>query len=160
MLQRGSLLNVSSNAYELPPRGQAKEMRDGCQRVSTISMEVQTPCLVFDEIQLRTSLEKIRKAASHAPVEFLYSMKACSTTFVLKLIAEGVSGFSAAPYTRLAWPARYFEIRVQFTLQPQHSPRPMWSSWPQSAISCHSIHFIRLSAIDNYSVAAQAEASG
>ena len=71
-------------------------MRDGCQRVSTISMEVQTPCLVFDEIQLRTSLEKIRKAASHAAVELLYSMKACSTTFVLKLIAEGVSGFSCS----------------------------------------------------------------
>ena len=71
-------------------------MRDGCQRVSAISTEVQTPCLIFDEAQLRTSLEIIRKAASHEPIELLYSMKACSTTFVLKLIAEGVSGFSCS----------------------------------------------------------------
>ena len=71
-------------------------MRDGCQRVSAISTEVQTPCLVFDEAQLRTSLEIIRKAASREPIELLYSMKACSTTFVLKLIAEGVSGFSCS----------------------------------------------------------------
>ena len=71
-------------------------MRNGCQRISAISTEVQTPCFIFDEAQLRTSQEKIRKVASRAPIELLYSMKACSTTFVLKLIAEGVSGFSCS----------------------------------------------------------------
>ena len=71
-------------------------MCDGSQRVFAISIEVETPCLVFDEAQLRRSLEKIRKAASCAPVELLYSMKACSTTCVLKLIAEQVSGFSCS----------------------------------------------------------------
>ena len=76
-----------------------------CQhRVSEISMEVDTPCLLFDEAQLYTSLEIIRKAISGAPIELLYSMKACSATFVLELIAKGVSGFSCSSVfeTRLA----------------------------------------------------------
>ena len=71
-------------------------MRNGRHRVSEISTEVETPCIVFDEVQLRTSMEVIRKATSCTPVELLYSMKACSTTFVLKVIAEGVSGFSCS----------------------------------------------------------------
>ena len=71
-------------------------MCDVRQRVSAISMEMETPCLVFDEVQLRESLEGIHEAASRAPIELLYSMKACSTTFVLKLIAERVSGFSCS----------------------------------------------------------------
>ena len=71
-------------------------MCNGHHRVSEISTEVETPCIVFDEVQLRTSMEVIRKATSCTPVELLYSMKACSTTFVLKVIAEGVSGFSCS----------------------------------------------------------------
>ena len=71
-------------------------MYNGRKRVSEMSTEVETPCLVFDEAQLRASLEIIRKAASSAPIELLYSMKACSTAFVLNLIAKGVSGFSCS----------------------------------------------------------------
>ena len=71
-------------------------MRNGRHRLSEISTEVDTPCLVFDEAQLCTSLEIIRKAVLGTPIELLYSMKACSTTFVLELIAKGVSGFSCS----------------------------------------------------------------
>ena len=69
-----------------------------------LSKDLATPCFVFDELQLRTSLEVIREAAARTPIELLYSMKACSTTFVLNRIAEGVSGFScSSPYeARLA----------------------------------------------------------
>ena len=71
-------------------------MRNGRHRVSEVSTEVETPCLVFDEAQLHTSLEIVRKSVSNTPIELLYSMKACSTTFVLELIAKGVSGFSCS----------------------------------------------------------------
>ena len=74
------------------------------ERLLDVSKDLATPCFVFDELQLRTSLEVIREAAVRTPIELLYSMKACSTTFVLNLIAEGVSGFScSSPYeARLA----------------------------------------------------------
>lgn len=71
-------------------------MQNGRNHVAQISTEVETPCLVFNERQLCESLELIRKAVSHTSIELLYSMKACSTAFVLKLIAKSVSGFSCS----------------------------------------------------------------
>ncbi len=71
-------------------------MRNGRHRVFEVSTEVETPCLVFDEVQLRTSLEIICKTVSSTPIELLYAMKACSTTFVLELIATDVSGFACS----------------------------------------------------------------
>ena len=74
------------------------------ERLLDVSKDLATPCFVFDELQLRKSVEVIREAAVRTPIELLYSMKACSTIFVLNLVAEGVSGFScSSPYeARLA----------------------------------------------------------
>ena len=71
-------------------------MHNGRNRFSELSTQVETPCLLFDEAQLSASIEIIQKATKHTPIELLYSMKACSTAFVLKLIAKGVSGFSCS----------------------------------------------------------------
>lgn len=71
-------------------------MRNGCEHVAPVSTEVETPCVLFCETQLRESLGLIRKAVSDTPVELLYSMKACSTAFVLKMISKSVSGFSCS----------------------------------------------------------------
>jgi carboxynorspermidine decarboxylase len=89
---RGAQADLNSN----PDQSTAHELAALARVFAKVSASIATPAFVYEDAYITSRCEHLRRIADNAGCRLLYSVKALTLPWVLKLIAPYVDGFAAS----------------------------------------------------------------